>query len=73
MFDGGSSCYMVDNAALLKDLGKIFPVPIGLVNGMYTIGCEEGSMVIGAGLELQIVLFVLKLNCNLISISKLCK
>jgi len=64
---------MASDVTLLNKIEKISPVAIGLPNGTYTMANAQGSMALGQGLELTNVLHVSKLNCNLVSISKLCK
>ena len=58
---------------MISDLEKISPVAIGLQNDTYTMACEKGSVTLEKGLELENVWLVPKLNCNLVSVSKLCK
>jgi len=40
MFDSSTSCHMIGDATILKDIKKISPVAIGLPNGTYTMVCE---------------------------------
>ena len=64
---------MAGDVTLLNKVQQISPAAIGLPNGTYTMAKEQGSLALGDGLELKNVLYVPKLNCNLVSISKLCK
>jgi len=73
MLDNGASSHMVGNVTLLSKVDQICLVAIGLPNGTYTMVTIQGLMTLGQGMELQNVLYVPKLNCNLVSRSKLCK
>ena len=73
MLDSGASTHMAGDITLLNNVAKFSLVTIGLPNGTYTMASEQGSVDLGQGLALQNVLYVPKLNCNLVSISKLCK
>ena len=73
MLDSGASCHMVGDISVMSNLKKITPVVVALPNGAYTIAQEQGSVTLDTGIKLNNVLFVPKLNCNLVSISKLCK
>ena len=64
---------MAGNASMMNNIKKIAPVAIGLPNGTYTMPCGKGLVVLGEVLKLDNVLCVPKLNCNLVSISKLYK
>nr|KYP47352.1 hypothetical protein KK1_031035 [Cajanus cajan] len=44
---------------------------VGLQNGELVLANKEGSIFLDGGLKLENVLYVLKLNCNLISVSQL--
>ena len=58
---------------LCCEIQKIALVAIKLPNRTYTMACEQGSVDLGEGLMVKNVLFVPKLTCNLVSVSKLCK
>ena len=73
MLDSGASSHTAGDLTLLNKVEQIPPVAIRLPNGTYTMAKEQGSVALGHGLELKNVLYVPKLNCNLVSISKLCK
>jgi len=64
---------MVGDKAMLSNVQKIAPVTIGLPNGAHTIAIEIGLSSLGENLQLENVLYVPNLKCNLVSISKLCK
>ena len=72
MLDSKASCHMAGDVSLMDKIEKIAPVAIGLPNETYTVASEKGSVALG-GLKLKNVLCAPKLNCNLVSISKLCK
>jgi len=73
MLDSGASCHMVGDKTMLSDVQKIAPMAIGLPNGEHTMAREMGLTSLGENLQLENVLYVPNLKCNLISISKLCK
>ena len=73
MLDSGASCHMASDVYVMDTIERIAPVIIGLSNGTYAVAGEKGSVALGGGIKLENVLCVPKLNCNLVSISKLCK
>ena len=73
MLDSGASCHMAGDVSMMDKVERIAPVAIGLPNGRHIVASEKGSVALGGGLKLENVLCVPKLNCNLVSISKLCK
>ena len=73
MLDSGAPCHRASDVSVVDKIEKITPVIIGLPNGTYTVASEKGSVALRGGLKLENVLYVPKLNCNLVSISKLCK
>ena len=73
MLDSGASCHMASDVSVMEKIKKIAAVAIGLPNGTYTVASEKGLVALRGGLKLNNVLCVPKLNCNLVSISKLCK
>ena len=73
MLDSGVSCHMAGNTSMMNKIQKIAPIAIELPNETYTVVFEKVSVFLGQKLKLDNVLRVPKLNCNLISISKLCK
>ena len=44
---------------------------MGLPNGERVIATKEGTVILDGGLRLENVLYVPKLNCNLISVSQM--
>ena len=73
MLDSGASAHMVGDVKLVSNLQKISPIVIGLPNGDCIVASDVGSVVLGDGIKLNNVLYVPNLNCNLVSVSKLCK
>ena len=56
----------------MHELQDIQSCPVGLPNGQHTTTTiKEGSVVLDGGLKLTNVLYVPKLNCNLISVSQM--
>ena len=58
MLDSGASCHMAGDASIITELEKVSPVAIGLPNGIYTMACEKGSVILKKGLKLENVLLV---------------
>ena len=73
MFDSGASCHMTGNPRALQRAKKTMPISIDLPNGATTVATHQGSVTLGDKLTLNNVLYVPTLQCNLISIAKLCK
>ena len=73
MLDSGASSHMVGDANLVHNHQKISPIAIGLPNGDCIVACYVGSVTLGDGIKLDNVLYVPNLNCNLVSVLKLCK
>ena len=73
MLDSGASSHMAGDVSLLNKVEKIPHVAIGLSNGTYTMARGQGLVALEQAVELKNVLYVPRLNCNLVSISKLCK
>jgi len=57
----------------MNEAGKIQPMPIGLPNGSQTVASKQGSVVLGENIKLKRVLYLLNLNCNLVSVANLSK
>ena len=60
----------------LKQIGKIKsirPTPICLPNGTHTLADKQGTIILEENVPLNEVLYVLELNCNLLSVGKLCR
>jgi len=73
MLDRRASCHMADDVSMMDKIEKIAPIAIRLPNGMHTVASERGSVALGGEIKLENVLCAPKLNCNLVSVSKLCK
>jgi len=73
MLDSGASCHMVGDRTMLSGVKQIAPVTIGLPNGAHTTASEMGLTRLAKNLQLENVLYVPNLKCNLVSTSKLCK
>ena len=73
MLDNGASTHMVGDVKLVSNLQKISRIAIGLPNGDCTVALNAGLMALGDGIKLDNVLCVLNSDCNLVSVSKLCK
>jgi len=58
---------------MLQETEKILPVSIGLPNGTHTVVPYQGIVILGGKLKLSDVLYVPYLQCNLISIARVCK
>lgn len=69
--DTGASSHMTGNLKFLHGLREIAGCPIGLPDGKQVLATKEGTTILGGGLKIKNVLYVPKLNCNLISISQL--
>jgi len=73
MLDSGASAHMVGDVKLVSNLRQVSPIAIGLPNGDCTVARNVGSVTLGDDIKLDNVLYVPNLNCNLVSVSKLCK
>ena len=62
---------MTGNLNHMHELRDIQSCPVELPNGQHTITIKEGSMVLNGGLKFTNILYVPKLNCNLISVSQM--
>ena len=71
IIDTGASNHMTGNLNHMHELRDIQSCPVGLPNGQHTTTIKEGSVVLDGGLKLTNVLYVPKLNCNLISVSQM--
>ena len=69
--DMGASNHMTVNLNHMDELWDIQSCLVGLPNGQHTTTIKEGSVVRDGGLKLTNVLYVPKLNFNLISISQM--
>jgi len=66
IIDTGASNHMTGNLNHMHELRDIQSCLVGLPNGQHTTVIKEGSVVLDGGLKLTNVLYVPKLNCNLI-------
>jgi len=73
ILNNGALAHTDGDATLLNEVTNIPLVTIRLPNGTYTLASEQGPVALGKGLNMRNVLYVLKLNCNLVSTSKSCK
>jgi hypothetical protein len=64
---------MTGDKCLLTDLSDIFPSPIIMPDGKHVNAVQAGTAILGVNLNIQHVLYVPKLTCNLISFSQLIK
>ncbi|PNX75889.1 hypothetical protein L195_g031833, partial [Trifolium pratense] len=71
IIDTGCSNHMTGNLKHMRELQDIQSCPVGLPNGEHAAAVKQGSVVLEGGLKLTNVLFVPKLNCNLISVSQM--
>ena len=73
MSDTVASCHMTGNVEDLQGTERILPISIGLPDRTNTMASYQGAINLGKDLSLKGVLYVPSLQCNLISIAKLCK
>ena len=69
--DSGASCHMTENINLLRDIHEVLPIEVQLPNGAYTSAIKRGFAYLSPNITLKDVLYVPKLNCNLISVGQL--
>jgi len=69
--DSGASHHMTGSLDLLLDVHDDQPCALGLPNGDQTMATKEGTAKLGGCLHLTNVLYVPKLNYNLLSVGKL--
>lgn len=62
---------MTGDLSCLKNLIDIGACHVGMPNGAQTITAKEGTTCLGAAMKLEHVLFVPKLNFNMLSVSQL--
>ena len=73
LIDSEASSHMMCD---LKQFGKIEPmrpIPICLPNGAHTLAEKQGTIFLEDTVSLNDVLHVPELNCNLLSVARLCK
>ncbi|KAK2405521.1 putative mitochondrial protein [Trifolium repens] len=71
IIDTGASNHMTGSVMSMHDLHNIQSCPVGLPDGQHTTATKEGTVILDGGLKLTNVLYVPKLNCNLISVPQL--
>ena len=71
IIDTGASNHVTGNLTCMVNVRKIKNCPVGLPNGKDANATHEGSVIIDGVLQLNNVLFVPQLNCNLISVTQL--
>lgn len=62
---------MTGNIKLLTEVHEISPSPVGLPNGESMFAVKEWNLALGGDTYLRHVLFVPKLNCTLLPVSKM--
>ena len=63
---------MTGNSSALKETDKILLMSISLPNGTNTMAFHRGTVTLGGRIKVSNVLYI-PLQCNLISIIRLCK
>ncbi|XP_073280573.1 uncharacterized protein [Primulina huaijiensis] len=71
IIDTGASNHMTGSLKNMSELRGVSGCPVGLPDGQYAAATKEGSVKLDENLELKNVLYVPRLNCNLISVSQL--
>ncbi|WKA11474.1 hypothetical protein VitviT2T_028969 [Vitis vinifera] len=71
IIDTGATHHMTGDLSWLFDTIALFECPVGLPNGESVVATQSGSVRLSNNITLQNVLYVLKLNCNLLSVSQL--
>jgi len=71
--DSGATSHMTGDMSLVDDFRYINPIAINLPNGKQVWTNKEGIVRLGEILKLSKVLVVLRLNCNLMLVWRLCK
>ncbi|KAL2907188.1 Retrovirus-related Pol polyprotein from transposon TNT 1-94 [Bienertia sinuspersici] len=71
IIDTGASHHVTGDDTCLFDAHNICPCPVGLPDGASALATKEGRVYLAEDIILENVLFVPKLNCNLISVSKM--
>lgn len=71
IIDTGASNHMTGSLKNMSELRGVSGCPVGLPDGQYAVATKEGSVQLDENLELKNVLYVPRLNCNLISVSQL--
>ena len=63
---------MTGDSKLFGEVTKIRPIPISLLDERVTLAKEQGSVLLEEKASLKDVLYVPELNCNILSVAKLC-
>ncbi|WVY98728.1 hypothetical protein V8G54_030879 [Vigna mungo] len=71
IIDIGASNHMTGNLKSFSEKRTIQGCPVGLPDGEQVIATKEGTVILDGGLKLENVLYVPKLQCNLISMSQM--
>ncbi|KAL2941838.1 Retrovirus-related Pol polyprotein from transposon RE2 [Bienertia sinuspersici] len=71
IIDTGASHHVTGDDTCLFDVHFICPCPVGLPDGATSLATKEGRVYLAEDIILEKVLFVPKLTCNLISVSKM--
>jgi len=73
ILNSGALNHMTGELNLMKNAKKIQLVLIDLPNGAVTEATQQRFVVLGRGVQLDKVLYVPNLHCNLVSIAKVAK
>ena len=73
LIDSRASSHMTCRLENLNEVTTICPIPISLPNGTHTLSRKKGTVTLKKGDTLQEVLYGPELNCNLLSVAKLCR
>ncbi|XP_010242510.1 PREDICTED: uncharacterized protein LOC104586844 [Nelumbo nucifera] len=68
IIDSGASHHMTGNLNVLVNTYDVAPCPIRLPNGAHTEAVKEGIVELGKNFKLLHILYIPKLNCNLLSV-----
>nr|CAN82171.1 hypothetical protein VITISV_040546 [Vitis vinifera] len=71
IIDTGATYHMTGDLSWLFDTIALFECPVGLPNGESVVATQSGSVRLLNNITLKNVLYVSKLNCNLLSVSQL--
>ena len=73
IIDSGASHHMTGDLSLLVNVKETLPCVVGFADGRTSTSVHMGDMILTNRISLKDVLFVPKLDCSLISVSKLLK
>ncbi|RVW97398.1 Retrovirus-related Pol polyprotein from transposon TNT 1-94 [Vitis vinifera] len=71
IIDTGATHHVTSDLSWLFDTIALFECPVGLPNGESVVATQSGSVRLSNNITLKNVLYVPKLNCNLLSVSQL--